>query len=115
MAADTESKCRPVTKTSVTSDARSCSASVAKSDTLLSDPSSGINVPSKSVANTFKFDGGIVQFVQNLNRAYQTLHAPPIHLTGERDGVEVEVSLQYNESFNENVFSYVNNIRTTEV
>jgi len=64
--------------------------------------------------HTFKFDGGITSFVQNLNRGHQTLHTPPIYLKNTRDGVEVEVALQYCESYNENVFSYVNNIRTTE-
>ena len=62
----------------------------------------------------YKFDGGVVSFVQNLNRGHQTLHQPPIHIQQTRDDVDVEVSLQYNESYNENVFSYVNNIRTTE-
>jgi len=63
---------------------------------------------------TFKFDGGIVEFVKALGRGHTTLHDTPISLQKTRDGVEVEVAIQYNESFNENVFSYVNNIRTTE-
>ncbi|NNF06761.1 MAG: hypothetical protein HKN21_08370, partial [Candidatus Eisenbacteria bacterium] len=64
--------------------------------------------------NTYKFDGGISSFVVNLNRGHSTLHQPPIAINKEKDGVDVSVALQYNESYNENVFSYVNNIRTTE-
>jgi DNA gyrase subunit B len=64
--------------------------------------------------HTFRFDGGILEFVQSLNRGHQTLHQPPIYLKGRRDDVEVEVSLQYNDTYNESVFSYVNNICTVE-
>ncbi len=62
----------------------------------------------------FRFDGGILEFVQSLNRGHQTLHQPPIYLKGRRDDAEVEVSLQYNDTYNESVFSYVNNICTVE-
>jgi len=62
----------------------------------------------------FHFEGGITSFVVALNRGHQTLHQPPIHLQKTKDGVEVDVAMQYNESYNETVFSYVNNIRTTE-
>jgi DNA gyrase subunit B len=62
----------------------------------------------------FRFDGGILEFVQSLNRGHQTLHQPPITIRGVRDDVEVDVALQYNDTYNENVFSYVNNICTME-
>ncbi len=65
-------------------------------------------------SHDFRFDGGILEFVQNLNRGHQTLHQPPIHIQGMRDDVDVDVALQYNDTYNENVFSYVNNICTME-
>ncbi len=65
-------------------------------------------------SHKFRFDGGIVEFVQSLNRGHQTLHQPPIFLKGKREGVDAEIALQYNDTYNENVFSYVNNICTVE-
>jgi DNA gyrase subunit B len=64
--------------------------------------------------HTFRFEGGVVEFVKTLNRGHQTLHEPPIHIKRVRDEVEVEVALQYNDTFNENTFSYVNTIHTVE-
>ncbi len=62
----------------------------------------------------FHFEGGIVQFVETLNRGHATLHTPPIAIRNDKDGVDVEVALQYNDTYNENIFSYVNTIRTVE-
>jgi DNA gyrase subunit B len=62
----------------------------------------------------FKFDGGIVEFVKTLNHAKETLHSDAIYLHKMRDDVDVEVAVQYNDTFNENVFAYVNNIHTVE-
>jgi DNA gyrase subunit B len=69
----------------------------------------------------FCFEGGIVSFVEHLSRARQPLH-PPIYVSGERivEGhtrkipVSVEIALQYNDSYNEAVFSFANNINTVE-
>jgi len=65
-------------------------------------------------SHDFQFHGGLEQFVQTLNRGHQTLHQPPIHLKRTKDNVEVEVALQYNDTYNENVFSYVNTINTLD-
>ena len=70
----------------------------------------------------FCFEGGIVSFVEHLSRTRQPLHTPPIHIVGERTiqgkhrdtPVAVEIALQYNDSYNENVFSFANNINTVE-
>ena len=62
----------------------------------------------------FKYDGGIVSFVEHLNRNRDVLHAPPIYIKGERDGIFVEISLQYNESYASNIYSFANNIHTYE-
>ncbi len=63
--------------------------------------------------NEFSHEGGIAAFVKHLNKAKTTLHQP-IYLTGKRDGAEVEVALQYNDGYSENVYSFVNNVNTLE-
>ncbi|HHT01644.1 MAG TPA: DNA topoisomerase (ATP-hydrolyzing) subunit B [Firmicutes bacterium] len=65
-------------------------------------------------AYTFCYDGGISSFVQHLNRNKDTLHSPPIYMEGERENVHVEVALQYNQGYQENLFSFANTIRTQE-
>ena len=70
----------------------------------------------------FCFEGGIVSFVEHLARTQQPLHTPPIFISGERfiEGsesktpVSIEIAMQYNDSYNENVFSFANNINTVE-
>ena len=66
------------------------------------------------VAQTFHFEGGIRQFVEHLNRKKQKINATPIYFNGKRDDAVVEVAMQYNDSYQENIFSYVNNINTEE-
>ena len=61
----------------------------------------------------FQFNGGILEFVTYLNKNKEILHEP-IYLEKEEDKIIVEIALQYNDSFNENTFSYVNNINTIE-
>jgi len=63
---------------------------------------------------TYLFEGGIVEFVTFLNEGRSSLHPEPIYLKGERDGVGVEIAMQYNDSYQETVFTYANNIKTTE-
>jgi len=63
---------------------------------------------------SFKYDGGIRSFVEHLNQGKTTLHADPIYLAGERDGVRVEVALQYNDGYTEKTYSFANNINTIE-
>lgn len=60
------------------------------------------------------FEGGIVSFVKFLNKNKSTLHAEPIYFCSEKDTTTVEVAMQYNESYNENLFTYANNIPTHE-
>ncbi len=62
----------------------------------------------------FQYKGGIVQFVKHLNDNKEPLHPKPVYFTRVKDGVEVEFALQYNDSYVETVFSYVNNINTIE-
>ncbi|MDY6850801.1 MAG: DNA topoisomerase (ATP-hydrolyzing) subunit B [Thermodesulfobacteriota bacterium] len=62
----------------------------------------------------FFYKGGIIEFAQYLNRRRTPLHKKPIYLEGTRDDVIVEIAVQYNDSFNEQILSYANNIATTE-
>jgi len=62
----------------------------------------------------FKYKGGIVEFVEHLNRSKVALHPKVIYFEKEKDGIQVEIALQYTEAYNESVFCYANNINTIE-
>ncbi len=61
----------------------------------------------------FCYEGGLVSFVEYLNRNNTPLH-PPIHIEGDKNDVQVDVSIQYNETFKEKLYSFANNINTIE-
>jgi DNA gyrase subunit B len=61
----------------------------------------------------FKYDGGIVEFVKNLNIGLNSLHEI-VYFKKERDGVQIEIAMQYNDGYAENIFSFANNINTVE-
>ncbi len=63
---------------------------------------------------TFQYDGGIKSFVEYLNRSANVLYKDPIYIYDKKDDAEVEVALQYNDSYNETIFSFANNIDTQE-
>jgi DNA gyrase subunit B len=62
----------------------------------------------------FKYAGGIAEFVKHLNRGKQVLHEKPIVMEASRDGVEMDIALQYNDSYSDTVFSFANNINTVD-
>ena len=62
----------------------------------------------------FKYAGGIAEFVKHLNRGKAVLHDKPIMMEASRDNVEIEIALQYNDSYSETVFSFANNINTVD-
>ncbi len=64
--------------------------------------------------DNFHFDGGIVSYVQYLNRNRTCVHPTPVLITGERDNVQVDICLQYFDGYSERLFSFVNNINTKE-
>lgn len=64
--------------------------------------------------NTFQYEGGICSFVSHLSRNKQLLHPEPIYFEGEKDNIIVEIALQYNDGYAENIFTFANNINTHE-
>jgi DNA gyrase subunit B len=62
--------------------------------------------------NRFQYQGGIASFVEHLNRNKTTLHPTPILIEGTREGVSVELALQWNDGYAENIYSFANNINT---
>ena len=62
----------------------------------------------------FHFDGGISSFVEHLNRKKEVLNPEPIYFNGVKDDTVVEIAMQYNDSYQENIYSFVNNINTEE-
>ncbi|HSM85042.1 MAG TPA: DNA topoisomerase (ATP-hydrolyzing) subunit B [Candidatus Limnocylindrales bacterium] len=62
----------------------------------------------------FKYTGGIAEFIKHLNRGKSVLHDKPIYMEAERDGVAMEIALQYNDGYSESVFSFANNINTVD-
>src|SRR5579863_4848175 len=62
----------------------------------------------------FKYNGGIAEFIKHLNRGKSVLHDKPIYMEAERDGVAMEIGLQYNGGYSESVFSFANNINTVD-
>ncbi len=73
-----------------------------------------INDERSDQENEFFYKGGIVSFVEYINRNKKNLHNKPIYICGEKDDCSVELALQYNEGYMENIFSYANSINTTE-
>ena len=62
----------------------------------------------------FKYNGGIAEFIKHLNRGKQVLHEKPIYMEDDRNGVHMEIGLQYNDAYSETVFSFANNINTVD-
>ncbi len=70
-------------------------------------------------SDEFYYSGGIAEFIKHLNRGKQVLHDKPIYFEGERDlpnggSIAIELALQYNDAYSENVFSFANNINTVD-
>jgi DNA gyrase subunit B len=64
--------------------------------------------------NEYYYEGGIKSYVEHLNRTREVLHDEPIYIEGEKDGITIEVALQYNDSYTGNIYSFANNIHTYE-
>jgi DNA gyrase subunit B len=68
----------------------------------------------KGRKHEFRYEGGIREFVRHLNDNKVPLHPDPIYVQAEREGVQCEIAMQYNDSYTENIFAFANNINTTE-
>ena len=64
--------------------------------------------------NEFHYEGGIVSFVEYLNRNKTPIHPDPIYLSGAKGGIQMEIACQYNDTYNEQIFTFANNINTRE-
>jgi DNA gyrase subunit B len=62
----------------------------------------------------YEYKGGIVEYVQFMNRARRAVNEVPIHMKGERNEIEVEIALQWNDSYDESLYTFANNINTHE-
>jgi DNA gyrase subunit B len=73
------------------------------------DPKSG-----EAKTQSFKYTGGIAEFIKHLNRGKQVLHDKPIYMEAEKGALVMEIALQYNDAYSETVFSFANNINTVD-
>ncbi|MGC2499263.1 MAG: ATP-binding protein, partial [Acidobacteriaceae bacterium] len=78
-------------------------------DERVTDPKTG-----EAKRAEFKYAGGIAEFIKHLNRGKSVLHDKPIVMEGLRDGVDMEIALQYNDGYSESVFCFANNINTVD-
>ncbi len=62
----------------------------------------------------YKYDGGIIEFVKHLNKNRDVLFSKPFYISGKKDDIEVEIAIQYNTGYLENILSFANNIHTEE-
>src|ERR1700748_2380341 len=78
-------------------------------DERTTDPKTG-----EAKRSDFRYAGGIAEFIKHLNRGKQVLHDKPIVMESSRDGLELDIALQYNDGYSEWVFSFANNINTVD-
>ncbi|MFW5710837.1 MAG: DNA topoisomerase (ATP-hydrolyzing) subunit B [Spirochaetia bacterium] len=68
----------------------------------------------QSKVRDFQFEGGVKSFVSYLSESKKPIHKEPIYIEATRENIEIEVAMEYNEGYSENIFSFVNNINTRE-
>jgi DNA gyrase subunit B len=78
-------------------------------DERVTDPKTG-----EAKRAEFKYVGGIAEFIKHLNKGKQVLHDKPIVMEALRDGVDMEIALQYNDGYSETIFTFANNINTVD-
>jgi DNA gyrase subunit B len=65
-------------------------------------------------SHKFQYDGGIISFVKHLNKNKASINEKPIYMKGDRDGIDVEIALQWNDGYSEAIYTFANNINTHE-
>jgi DNA gyrase subunit B len=70
--------------------------------------------PGKARSEEFRFEGGIVEYVRWLNEGRNVVCSEPVYFEGEKDGVQVEIAMDYNDGYSEALYTFANNINTTE-
>src|SRR6202521_4007827 len=65
-------------------------------------------------SHKFQYDGGIISFVKHLNKNKAAVNEKPIYMKGDRDGIEAEIALQWNDGYSEVIYAFANNINTHE-
>ncbi len=78
-------------------------------DERTTDPKTG-----EAKTQSFKYSGGIAEFIKHLNKGKAVLHEKPIYMEAERGQLVMEIALQYNDAYSETVFSFANNINTVD-
>jgi DNA gyrase subunit B len=78
-------------------------------DERTTDPKTG-----EAKRTEFKYSGGIAEFIKHLNKGKNVLHEKPIYMESEKEGLAIEVGLQYNDAYSETLFSFANNINTVD-
>ena len=73
-----------------------------------------MNAKSRSESHEFYYKGGIAEFVKHLNKNKTTLHDKPLYFEKEGDALSIEVAIQYNDGYDEKVYSFANNINTVD-
>lgn len=73
-----------------------------------------INDERQNKKNEFKFKGGLIDFVKYIDEGEKSISGKPIYISGERENIQVEIAFQYNESYNDDILTFVNNINTHE-
>lgn len=70
--------------------------------------------PKEPILNEYCYEGGVIEYIQYLNRSYEVLHKEVIFCEGEIDNITVEIAMQYNTQYQQNIFSFTNNINNIE-
>lgn len=66
------------------------------------------------IRKEFHYEGGVISYVEHLNRSKEVLHEDPIYIEGEREDISIEIAMQYNDGYASNIYSFANNIHTYE-
>jgi DNA gyrase subunit B len=82
---------------------------ISLTDERTTDPKTG-----EAKRAEFRYAGGIAEFIKHLNRGKQVLHDKPIVMEATREGVEIDIAMQYNDAYSETVFTFANNINTVD-